>query len=264
MYTIVYVYTYIYIYIYIYIYVHIHTYILIIVYIYVYMYIHTYTRAHSCIGAGWRPVVQVPPTMPRLDQTTVTNQTISQPAVGGTILGGAPLTAGNKPTKRKNGERGSDVVRKRKSRTCRPSVQRKVRPSVQRKVQIPMRPVQFVYKLQVQIKDLCFQCWLTFAYSCTLPCHGIVHLTHDTKITLPTVLSLLRTCSQTHIEQANVSNISACKQGKVGLVLGIHLTHIYLRNEAWSQIHRLSPTRCVVGTNHCETLKQLGFTENTH
>jgi len=50
----------------------------------------------------------------------------------------------------------------------------------------------------------------------------------------------------------------------VGLVLGIHPTHIYLRNEVRSQIHRLSPTRCVVGTNHCETLKQLGFTENTY
>ena len=117
--TFLYIHRYIYVYIYIYIYVHIHTYKLIFVYIYVYVYIHTYTHAHLCIGAGWRPVVQVPPTMPRLDQTTVTNQTISQPVVGGTILGGAPLTAGSLPTKRKNGERGNDVVGKRKSRTCR-------------------------------------------------------------------------------------------------------------------------------------------------
>ena len=96
-----------------------YTYRLIIVYIYVYMYIHTYTHAHLCIGAGWRPVVQVPPTMSRLDQTTVTNQTISQPVVGGTNLSVTPLTTGRKPTKRKNGERGNNVVGKRKSRTCR-------------------------------------------------------------------------------------------------------------------------------------------------
>ena len=31
-----------------------------------------------------------------------------------------------------------------------------------------MCPVQFVYKLQVHIKDLCFQRCITFAYSCTL------------------------------------------------------------------------------------------------
>jgi len=212
MYTIVYAYTYIYVYVYVYVYVHIHTYRLIIVNIYVYMYIHTYTHAHLCIGAGWRPVVQVSPTMSRLDQTTVTNQTISQPVVGGTILGGAPLTAGSKPTKRKNGERDNDVVGKRKSRTCRRCISHGV-PACEVQSVAAERPeesensnVSSAVCLQVAsaYKGSLFPALDHFCVLVYIVCHGIVHLTHDTKITLSTVLSLLRTCSQTHIEQANV------------------------------------------------------------
>ena len=69
------------------------------------MYMYTYILAHLCIGAAWRPVVEVPATMPRLDQTTVTNQPISPSMVGELTWVGLfllqeanPRTARSKPT----------------------------------------------------------------------------------------------------------------------------------------------------------------------
>jgi len=87
----------------------------------VHVHIYIYTRTHIYRCSLETPVVQVPPTTPRNDSTTFTNQIISSRVVGGTTLGGAPLTAGNKQIleAQKHGERGNDIGKKRKQSTCR-------------------------------------------------------------------------------------------------------------------------------------------------